>query len=84
MRVPRVIASLEKIIKPLNTEGSLESLCIPGQSVKLSAEESHHLKDVLRLKVGDEIEIFFREIQKAFSAKIYEIETSIILSLIHI
>jgi len=32
MRVPRVIASLENIIKPLNTEGSLESFYILGES----------------------------------------------------
>jgi 16S rRNA (uracil1498-N3)-methyltransferase len=44
-----------------------------GKSVRLSKEDCHHAHDVLRLKLGATIEVFFQDLGKSFICKLEKI-----------
>jgi 16S rRNA (uracil1498-N3)-methyltransferase len=71
VRVPRFIATSANLVarKEKSYPNNLAAPAL-GQSISLSKEDCHHAHDVLRLKQGATIEVFFQDLQKSFICKL--------------
>lgn len=67
MRIPRFISSLSDSASTPEVEQGRAGASLPrGTLLYLSDTDLHHLKNVIRLGIGGEVEVFVKELEKSF------------------
>ncbi len=76
MRRPRFLVLLSDLLSVQAKSGQTGDEASPvGRIAVLSQEEAHHARQVLRLRPGNLLDLFFQDIQQAYLGRIVEISS---------